>query len=41
MYSLVVFLNDVPRGGETIFPRAGYKVAPRKAALPRPSPAPV
>lgn len=30
MYSLVVFLNDVPRGGETIFPRAGYKVAPRK-----------
>lgn len=30
--SLVIYLNDVEAGGETIFPRSGLSVAPRKGS---------
>lgn len=30
--SLVIYLNDVERGGETTFPRSGLAVAPRKGS---------
>jgi prolyl 4-hydroxylase len=30
MSTLIVYLNDVPDGGETVFPEVGLSVSPRR-----------